>query len=114
MSAIDSALMQYNNQPLKIPGGAKQVQGLGAHIAPSDKIDKKSKLYEQCLQFESLFVQMMLKEMNKTVEKTGLMDGGDAEEIFQDMLQEQYAQSMTKTADFGIADSLYRQLASKS
>jgi Rod binding domain-containing protein len=114
MNTIDNALFQYNNQPLRVPSAAKQVQGSGASIAPGGRIDKKSKLYEQCLEFESMFVKMMLKEMNNTVSKGGLMDGGYAEDIFGDMLQDEYAKSMSKNADFGIADSLYRQLAGRA
>lgn len=111
MNAIDSGLVNYNNQPLKVPGSARQVQGTGALLAPSSSIDRKSKLYEQCRDFESIFVKMMISEMQGSVEKTGLMSGGYAEEIFNGMLQDEYAKSMTKTANFGIADTLYRQLS---
>lgn len=111
MSTIDGALLQFNNQPLRIPGSARQVQGSGASLASTAKIDRTSKLYEQCREFESIFVKMMLKEMQGTVQKTGLVSGGYAEEIFNDMLTDEYSKSMTKSADFGIADSLYRQLS---
>jgi Rod binding domain-containing protein len=110
MTSIDTGLFQYKNQPLKIPTAAKQVQGTGAQIAPGGKIDKKSELYKQCQDFESIFVKMMIGEMQKTVEKGSLMNGGYAEDIFSDMLQDEYSKSMTKTSDFGIADMLYRQL----
>jgi Rod binding domain-containing protein len=111
MGSIDAAMLQYNNQPLRVPSAAKQVQGSGAQIAAGVKIDKKSPLYDQCRDFESIFVKMMLGEMQKTVHKGELMNGGYAEEIFQDMLNEEYSKSMAKSADFGIADSLYRQLS---
>ncbi len=110
---IDGALLQYNNQPLRVPSAAKQVQGSGAQIGSGMKVDKSSKLYEQCREFESIFVKMMLDEMKKTVHKGELMNGGYAEDIFGDMLQDEYSKSMTKSADFGLADSLYRQLASR-
>ena len=109
--SVDSALLQYNNQPLKVPSSAAQVQGTGARVAPGSAIDKKSALYEQCQQFESIFIKMMLGEMQKTVEKSGLMDGGYAEEIFSDMLTDEYSKTMAKNANFGLADSLYRQLS---
>ncbi|MBL8967147.1 MAG: rod-binding protein, partial [Spirochaetaceae bacterium] len=74
----------------------------------------KSALYEQCAEFESIFAKMMLKEMRNTVEKSGLVDGGWAENIFQDMLDDEYSKSMAKTANFGLADQLYRQLSGRS
>ena len=105
-------MLQYNNQPLRVPGSAKQVQGTGAHLAPSAKIDKSSKLYEQCQEFESIFVKMMLTEMQKTVDKSSdLTSGGYGEEVFQDLLNDEYSKSMSKSADFGLADQLYRQLS---
>jgi len=115
---IDSALVQYNNRPLRIPGGAAQVYrdasvaGTGAHLAAGKSIDTKSPLYAQCLDFESIFVKMMLKEMRATVDKSDdIIGGGFAGDIYQDMLDDEYSKSMSKTAHFGLADDLYRQLA---
>jgi len=112
MTALDGALFQYNNQPLKVPSAARQVQGTGARIADSGKVDKKSDLYKQCQEFESIFVKMMLTEMQKTVDKSSdLTSGGYGEEVFQDLLNDEYSASMSKSADFGLADQLYRQLS---
>jgi len=109
---IDSALFQYNNRALKVPSGASQVQGSGARIADSTSVDKKSKLYEQCQEFESIFVKMMLKQMRATVDKSdSLLSGGWAEDIYQDMLDDEYSKTMAQNAGFGLADQLYRQLA---
>lgn len=69
----------------------------------------EDKLKEACRQFEAIFMKQMLNSMRKTVEKSGLMDGGMPEDIFEDMLYDEYADKMTKTAGFGIADLLYRQ-----
>ena len=92
--------------------GLPQVQGTGARIAPDKPIDKKSPLYAQCLDFESIFVKMMLKAMRATVDKSAdIMGGGYAGDIYQDMLDDEYSKTMSKTADFGLADQLYRQLA---
>ena len=114
---IDALILQYNSQPLRVPGSAGQVHrdapvaGTGAHLAVGKPIDKKSPLYEQCLEFESIFVKMMLKEMRKTVDKTdSLVNGGFAEDIYQDLLDNEYSKTMSNTAKFGLADMLYRQL----
>jgi Rod binding domain-containing protein len=109
---IDSALLQYNARPLRVPTGAAQVQGTGARVADASHVDKKSKLYAQCQEFESIFVKMMLKEMRNSVDKTdALLSGGWAEDIYQDMLDDEYSKSMAKNAGFGLADQLYKQLA---
>ncbi len=109
---IDSATLAYQNRALTIPK-AQNAQGLGAGSAVrgSQGIDRSSKLYEQCQEFESIFVNMMLKEMRATVDESGLIDGGQAEDIFSDMLYDEYAKSMTKSAGFGLADAVYLELS---
>jgi peptidoglycan hydrolase FlgJ len=72
------------------------------------------KLREVCEDFEAIFVKQMLNAMKSTINKTGLNDGGFAEEIYDDMLYDEYAAKISKNAGLGIADSLYRQLAAAS
>ncbi len=75
-------------------------------------VDKK--LMDVCIEMESLFVYQMLKEMRKTVHKENdLLHGGMAQEIFEDMLYNEYALQMSKTAHFGLAKTLYEQLSQK-
>jgi Rod binding domain-containing protein len=74
------------------------------------RIDKSSRLYKVSQEFEAIFIKQMLNVMRKSVSKTGLMDGGMAEEIFEDMLYDEYAQKMAETGSFAIADMIYKQL----
>jgi Rod binding domain-containing protein len=74
------------------------------------ELDKGSPLYKVCLEFEAIFIKQMLNSMRKTVEKTGLLDGGMAEDIFEDMLYDEYAKKMATTANFGLAAMIYGQL----
>ena len=104
---IDSASLAYANRPLQVP---RALQGSGARMASGAAVDRSSPLYAQCQEFESLFVKIMLKEMRATVGKGGLLDGGYAEDIFQDMLDDEYAKGMTRNAGFGLADSVYIEL----
>jgi flagellar protein FlgJ len=77
-------------------------------------VDRNSELYKACVDFEALFVKQMLDVMRKTVQKDGLLDGGESEEVFQDMLYGEYARKMAETAQFGLSDIIYRQVSSKS
>jgi flagellar protein FlgJ len=65
------------------------------------------KLREACSDFESIFMQQMLKEMRKTVDKTSLTHGGQAEEIFSDLLDTERAKEMK----VGLGDMLFSQLS---
>ena len=97
-------------RPRSIATRASRARGPASRMA--SHVDKKSKLYEQCQEFESIFVKMMLKEMRNSVDKSdSLLSGGWAEDIYSDMLDDEYSKSMAKTAGFGLSDQLYKQLA---
>lgn len=74
---------------------------------PEAKKKELAKLKNACSDFESIFMHQMLKEMQKTVKKTGLVHGGQAEEIFSDMLDEE----RSKTMAIGLGDTLFAQLS---
>jgi flagellar protein FlgJ len=88
--SITSALRATDNKPL-----------------PNEKKRELEKLRGACADFESIFMHQMLKEMRKTVNKTGMIHGGQAEEIFSDMLDQERAKSMS----IGIGDMLFLQLS---
>lgn len=78
--------------------------------SPTEKKDDK-KLKEICQEFESIFLYYLLKEMRNTVPKTGLLDGGRAEEFFQEMLDEELSKHLSRANGIGIAQMLYKQLS---
>ncbi|MCA1951315.1 MAG: rod-binding protein [Treponema sp.] len=81
----------------------------GSHTSKV-QIDKKSKLYEQCESLESFLVKNLLEGMRKTVMKSELIDEGFAGKMYEDMLYDHYATSMTKNSGFGLADLAYLEL----
>ncbi|HNR89889.1 MAG TPA: rod-binding protein [Spirochaetota bacterium] len=80
---------------------------------PLDRKPVDKRLMDACVEMESLFVSKMLKEMRKTVQKGEMLHGGFAEEIFEDMLYDNYALEMSKTANMGLAKMLYGELSKK-
>lgn len=112
------------------PGGAvpsaratdQRPVGAAANSASSDaahagrrtqKVDRKSELYEQCRALESFVVKAMLDSMRKTVEKSEFTDGGFAGDMYEDMLYDQYSDMLTKTGGFGLADQVYLELTNQ-
>ncbi len=83
------------------------LQSSRAKELPEAKKKELAKLKNACADFESIFMHQMLKEMQKTVKKTGLVHGGQAEEIFSDMLNEE----RSKTMQIGLGDTLFAQLS---
>lgn len=85
------------------------VNGMGVVAGP--QVDKSSELYEVCQDFEAIFIKQMLKAMRQTVEKSEFLNGGFAEEVYEDMLYDEYAQQMSRSAGFGLSTQLYLQLS---
>lgn len=81
--------------------------------SPDKKKQEEKKLMDTCIEMESIFVNSMLKEMRKTVHKSELMHGGFAEEIFEDMLYDQYSLNISKNTNLGIAKMLYNEMKRK-
>jgi len=62
-------------------------------------------------EFEAMFVGMMLKSMRDTVGKNELTGGGKGEEIFQSMLDQEYATAIaTSQGGVGLAAMIEKQL----
>ena len=105
MNILDSANLSLSNLRFQTP----TLPASGA--APSGKIDKNSELYKAAEDFQSIFIKQMLDTMRKTVNKTSETEQSQGEAIFEDMLYDEYAKKMSKSAGFDLADNLYRQMS---
>ena len=78
-------------------------------------VDRNSDLFKACQDFEALFIKQMLDAMRKTVNREDdMLNGGMSQDIFEGMLYDEYAKKMAATAQFGLADMIYRQISSKA
>lgn len=64
-------------------------------------------------QFESVFLQMVLKSMRATVPQTGIFDS-DQTRFYQELLDSQLAQVMSAKGGLGLAAVIERQLAGQN
>ncbi len=71
------------------------------------KTDEELKQLAQ--QFESIFVNQLLKSMRETIPKSGLMDSFSVD-MYQSMFDQEVASEMSKSKSIGLADVLYSQL----
>lgn len=60
--------------------------------------------------FEAMFIEQMLKGMRSSIQKSKLIDGGNAEDIYTSMLDSEYAKNMASQRSTGLADMIERQL----
>lgn len=75
--------------------------------AQAEKDDKKLK--KTCQDMEAMFLNMMMADMRKTVQKSKLVDDSK-EDIMTSMLDGEMTKNMAKAGGMGLADMLYRQL----
>ena len=68
----------------------------------------EKELKKASIEFESYFLNMMFKSMRKTIVPG--MEKSHAEEMFQEMLDEQMAQNIAKSGGIGFSDMIYNQL----
>lgn len=101
VNLIDQAITSY--------GGAKadRVGGLNQSAKGVQDTGKIKKVAEE---FESVFLEIVLRSMRNTVDSSGLMSGGNAGEIYQSMLDGEYSKMMSGTHEVGLADSIEKQL----
>ena len=78
----------------------------------TDKDDPR--LDAACAEMESLFLTHLLKEMRATVEKSGFIDGGQAEEIFTSLLDVELSKKMSAAGGIGLSAILLEQLGGKA
>ena len=79
--------------------------------AKNVKRDNPEALKKTCQQFEAIFVQSMFKAMRDSVPEGGLLEKGNADDIFQSLFDQEVASAAARQNGVGIGDLLYQQLS---
>ena len=79
-------------------------------VKPSAARQSDGRLQDACRDMESLFLSYLLKEMRATVDKSGFISGGKAEEVFTSLLDIEYSKQMSSAGGIGLASLLLQQL----
>lgn len=72
--------------------------------------DKRLKDVSQ--QFESIFINQLFKSMRNTVPKDEWLNGGLKQDIFEDMLYDEYSKNISKQGGIGLGSMVYQYLKS--
>lgn len=95
---------------------AKQTVQMGAFEAALKKAAEsgdQTALKKACQDFESIFVQMVFKNMRSMETADPLIEKSQAQEIFEGMLDEELSKKVSSVGGMGIADMLFNQLEKK-
>ncbi len=81
-------------------------------IDEARRVGTKTTLDQAAKGFEALFAQTMLKQMHEGKLDDGILDS-EEQKPFQSLLDNAYADLMTKQSKFGIADAINKTFASR-
>lgn len=110
---IDNLNMNMSIENTKTVKNENQINSFEKALKEAAQNGDDEKLKETCQDFESIFLNMLLGTMRKTIPDGGLVEKSNATSTFETMLDEEYAKSMAKAGGIGLADVLYKQLISK-
>lgn len=97
--------------PLGTIGGPMQPTSVpAAKVADSQATNRQETLKNACRDFESLFVNYMLKQMRQTVPQDGLFGGGQAEKMYTSMMDTEVAKEISRQRGLGLAPMMYHQM----
>lgn len=102
---------QNNKQVEKAEGFAEELSKAQKNTMDDPAYQKKLK--DACRGFESMFMQMMWKEMRGTVPENSLFGESQGEKIFKDMLDTEMVDRMSEAGGVGLADMMYKQLTAQ-
>jgi flagellar protein FlgJ len=80
-----------------------------APVAPRNSLDPEA-ARKAATAFEEMFVSQLLQNMPSGTDPKGPFGGGQAEEFYQSMMNEQYAKSIVKNGGLGLSDTVYREM----
>ncbi len=72
--------------------------------------DQQISARAKAIEFEGVFLSMMIKEMFSGLRTEGDFTGGFGEEMFRGLMADQYAESIAKTGGIGLSDQIYQEI----
>lgn len=72
------------------------------------------KLKKACAEFESLFLNYLLKSMRSSVPEGGIIDQSEESKMFKSMLDEKLADQISASGGLGLGEILFQQLKDRT
>ena len=78
--------------------------------ASTAELLRRGKIRETAQKFEASFLSVMLQSMSAGVKTPELGGGGEGEDMFKSLLNEEMAKQIAKAGGVGLADSVQREM----
>jgi len=95
----------YTADPAQMP---RSIHGQKPLTEPDAKA--RASAHKVATEFEAMFAGMMLKSMRSSIAPDKLTGGGKGEEVFQSLLDQEYASAIAQQGSLGIAKSIEKVL----
>ena len=79
-------------------------------LAANPNVSQKDKVKEACRQFEAVLLRQILGQARKTVITSSEKKDSNETDIYNDMIDNQMADGISRSGSFGLAKSLEKQL----
>jgi murein DD-endopeptidase MepM/ murein hydrolase activator NlpD len=79
-------------------------------LGPKSRDREDEELKKACRDFEAVFTYQLLKSMRRTIEKCDLFHGGQGEDIYESMLDQELAKDLAGVGSSSLGNLLYQQL----
>lgn len=109
IAGISSSSMISNLDSVQTKAKGDFAEHLAQETEKAQQAKDDAKLKKTCQDLEAVFLNIMMTNMRKTVDKSKLVDSSQ-EETMTSMLDAEMTKDMAKAGGIGLADMLYRQL----
>ncbi len=82
-----------------------------ANLTPGNQ---KDKLKQACAEFESLFLNYLLKSMRASVPEGGFVEQGEESKMLKSMLDTKLADEISANGGLGLGEIIYQQLKGRN
>ncbi len=83
-----------------------------AKVDDQKKIDEE-KLKKACMEFESIFVQQLLKSMRQTIPESGVFGESSQKNLFQSLFDQELSRNLANQRGLGVGKMLFDQMWKK-
>lgn len=98
-------------QPALVPAAARVESAAPKAVSGDGNARTEEELKKACADFESIFLSMLFKEMQKSIPKSTLYQREFGEDVYRDMLYDAYGNALSARGGVGLAEILYEQLS---
>ncbi len=105
-SAVNQVMIDKSGlNHLSLAKGPQDLNPINGKVTHSD-----AEIKQVAKNFESIFLEMMMKEMRNSVQKSGLMGNSRGMEFFEGMYDDQLSRQLSAGGGIGLGQMIYEKL----